>query len=137
MQEAGQSASDGAPIWRRLLVFVPGLPLAAFFGFVGSYKAFAPQAELLAHHAWTAHVPWWIGRPMGWTELAGAAAMIAGVTTRAWPATTIAAAWLAASQIVSAWIHVRNGEGDALGQNLFLFVALGLVAWAASKPRSR
>lgn len=136
MQVMAQAGAQHVPIWRRLLVIVPGLPLAAFFGFVGYYKAFAPQAELLEHHAWTSHVPWWIGRPMGWTELAGAVALVAGVTARAWPATSIAAAWLAASQIVSSWIHVHNGESDALGQNLFLFVALALIAWAAGTRRS-
>lgn len=135
MRESERSGAIGVPLWRRLLVMVPALPLAAFFGFVGWYKAFAPEAELLQHHAWTAHVPWWIGRPMGWTELAGAAALVAGIAPRAWPATSLAAAWLAASQVVSAWVHVHHGEGDALGQNLFLFVALGLVAWASSRPR--
>lgn len=136
MQELSQPGALGTPLWRRILVIAPGLPLAAFFAFVGWYKAFAPQAELLLHHAWTAHVPWWIGRPMGWTELAAAAALAAGVTTRAWPATRIAATWLALSQVVSAWVHVHNGEGGALGQNLFLFASLGVIAWASSNARS-
>lgn len=136
MQQASLSTQDRVPLWRRLAVAVPGLPLAAFFAFVGWYKAFAPEAELLAHHAWTSHVPWWIGRPMGWTELAGAAALAAGVSVRAWPATRVAAAWLAASQIVSSLVHVRNGEADSLGHNLILFIALGLVAWAGARPRS-
>lgn len=124
-------ALPGVPIWRRMAVALPGLPLAAFFGFVGWYKAFAPVSELLLHHAWTAHVPWWIGRPMGWIELAGAAALVAGLAARAWPATRIAAAELAASQVVAAWVHVRNDEAGALGQNLVLFLALGLIAFAA------
>lgn len=131
-----QANAQRAPLWRRVAVALPGLPLAAFFGFVGWYKAFAPVPDLLAHHAWTAHVPWWIGRPMGWIEMFGAAALVAGLAARAWPATRIAAAVLAASQIVSAWVHVHNNEADALGQNLFLFVALGLIAFAAraAKP---
>ena len=124
-------ALPGVPIWRRMAVALPGLPLAAFFGFVGWYKAFAPVSELLLHHAWTAHVPWWIGRPIGWIELAGAAALVAGLAARAWPATRIAAAELAASQVVAAWVHVRNDEAGALGQNLVLFLALGLIAFAA------
>ena len=126
-----QSGVQRVPGWRRLAVALPGLPLAAFFAFVGYYKAFAPVSELLLHHAWTAHVPWWIGRPMGWIELAGAAALVAGLTPRNWPATRIAAAVLAASQIVSAWVHVHNDEANALGQNLFLFLTLGLIAFAA------
>lgn len=122
------------PLWRRLAVALPGLPLAAFFAFVGWYKAFAPLAQLLAYHAWTAHVPWWIGRPMGWIEMAAAAALVAGLAPRAWHATRVAAAVLAASQIASSFVHASNGEANALGQTTFLFAALVLVAWAAKAP---
>lgn len=116
-------------------------PLAAFFAFVGWYKAFASMAELASHGAWTSHVPTWIGRPMGWTELAGAAAMavaaipVAGRFAR--PAAAILAAWLAASQIVSAAVHVTHGEGGALPQNLVLFVTLLAVAALCRTPSVR
>lgn len=136
MQATIQTATRRIPLWRRLVVVVAGLPLGAFFAFVGWYKAFAPVADLLAHRAWTAHLPWWLGRPVGWTELASAAALVAGVSPRAWPATRIAAVWLAITQIVSTAIHLHFGETDTLRQNGVLFAALALVAWASSRPLS-
>ena len=124
----------GVPVWRQVAVALPGLPIAAFFGFVGWNKAFAPMAELQMHHAWTVHVPWWIGRPMGWAEMAAAFGLAVGLAPRAWPVTRLAALALIANQIAAAWVHVRNGEAVALGQNLILVLALGLIAFAARAP---
>lgn len=132
------SATKFPPLARAVLLLVLALPMAAFFAFVGWYKAFAPVAELAAHHAWTAHVPQWIGRPMGWTELLGAAAMalaaIPVLGRRVRPVAMIAAVWLALSQIVSGAVHLTHGEGDALPQNLFLFVTLLAIAVLCRTP---
>ena len=113
---------------RQWLMAVLAIPLAAFFGFVGWYKAFAPLPELLAHHAWTAHIPAWLGRPMGLTEMAGAAALVAGLVPAAWRWTQLAALWLAASQIPSSVIHWTHGEAEELPKNLLIFVLLLAVA---------
>jgi hypothetical protein len=113
---------------RRWLIAVLAFPLAAFFGFVGWYKAFAPLQELLEHHAWTAHVPVWIGRPMGVTEMLGAVALVAGIFPAAWRWTRLAALWLAASQIPSSIIHWNHGEADELPKNLLVFAMLLAVA---------
>ena len=119
-------------IARQILLIALAVPMAAFFAFVGYYKAFAPMEELARHGAWTAHVPEWIGRPMGWTELAGATAMLAAampvIGWRAGGYAAIAAVWLALSQFISAGVHVTHGEASALPQNLFLFVALMGIA---------
>ncbi|HEY6871035.1 MAG TPA: DoxX family protein [Novosphingobium sp.] len=129
------------PAVSRLLLLVMAWPMAAFFAFVGWYKAFAPNAELASHHAWTAHVPEWIGRPMGWTELAGAMAMALAALPvlgrRVRPLAMVAAAWLAASQIVSGAVHVTHGEASALPQNLFLFITLLVIAALCRDPSSR
>ncbi|MBC2668845.1 DoxX family protein [Novosphingobium piscinae] len=115
--------------------------MAAFFAFVGYYKAFAPMAELVRHGAWTAHVPQWIGRPMGWTELVAAAALalagLGGIGRPVRPFAAKAAVWLAASQCVSAWIHVAHGEASALTQNLFLFITLLVIAGLCRAPANR
>lgn len=125
---------------RAAILLVLAWPMAAFFVFVGWYKAFASMAELASHGAWTAHVPAWIGRPMGWTEMLGAVVM-AVVALPAVPAVRLlrgpaawAAVWLAASQIVSAAVHVTHGEAAALPQNVFLFVALLVIAWLCRTP---
>ena len=116
---------------KRVLMAVLAIPLAAFFGFVGFYKVFAPLSELLAHNAWTAHVPAWIGRPIGGTEMAGALALLAGLHPAAWRFARLSAAWLAATQIPSSLIHWTHGEQGELPKNLLIFVALCLVAWLA------
>ena len=111
--------------------------LAAFFAFVGWYKAFAPLPELLAHHAWTAHVPVWVGRPMGISEMVAAAALAAGLFPPAWRWTQLAALWLAASQIPSSVIHWTHGEGDELPKNLLLSAALLVVAALCRRARKQ
>lgn len=130
-QDMARSALRSVPLWQRCAVAVPGLVLAAFFGFVGWHKAFSPLAELSAHHAWTVHVPWWLGKAVGWSEMAAAVALLAGIAPRGRPAARIGAATLALNQVCAALVHLTHGEADALGQNLVLFVALGLVARAA------
>jgi hypothetical protein len=135
MPESELAPQRSVPLWRRLAVAVPALPLAALFGFFGWYKAFASTADLAMHHAWTAHLPWWIGRPQGWAEMAGAIALAASITPRAWRATRIAAAWLAVSQIVACFVHVHEQESASLGQNLVLFLLFGLIAVMATPPK--
>jgi hypothetical protein len=106
--------------------------MAAYFAFVGWYKAFAPMTELARHGAWTAHVPEWIGRPMRWAELVGAGAMVlAAIPHLGRPIArydVIAAVSLAASQIASGVVHTQHGEAAALPQNVFLFVTLLVIA---------
>lgn len=82
------------------------LLLAAFFGFVGWNKAFAPLAELARHGAWTVHLPEWLGRLVGWSELALAAALV----------------------------HLARGETAALPQNAVLIVIL-LALWGAARTQ--
>lgn len=123
-------------VGRRLLIALGALPVAAFFGFVGWYKAFAPLAELQAHHAWTAHIPLWLGRLIGWSELAGAVTLVAGLFPAAWRWTRTGALWLAATQVPSSVLHWLHGESAELPKNLALVAVLCLVAWLARQPVS-
>lgn len=108
------------------------LLLAAFFGFVGWNKAFAPLAELARHGAWTVHLPEWLGRLVGWSELALAAALLA-VPVR--PAIgRIAALALVANQIAAGLVHLARGETAALPQNAVLIVML-LALWGAARTQ--
>jgi hypothetical protein len=105
------------------------LPLAAFFAFVGYYKAFAPLAELAKHSAFTVHLPELLGRSIGWIEIACALALVAGIVWhRAGPAQIAAALFQIAEQGVSAWIHARHGEAAMLSQNALLAVLLLTIA---------
>ena len=108
------------------------LLLAAFFGFVGWNKEFAPLAELARHGAWTVHLPEWLGRLVGWSELALAAALLA-VPVRPSIA-RIAALALVANQIAAGLVHLARGETAALPQNAVLIVML-LALWGAARTQ--
>ena len=105
------------------------VPLAAFFAFVGYYKAFAPLAELAKHSAFTVHLPDLLGRSIGWIEIACALALLAGIVwQRAGPAQIAAALFQIAEQGVSSLIHARHGEAAMLPQNALLALLLLVVA---------
>ncbi len=115
---------------RSLALALLALPLAAFFGFVGWYKAFATLAQLAQHNAFTVHLPVWLGKGLGWFEMAGALALVAGtVTRRAGRAQLGFALALAIEQIVSSLIHWRFGETSMLAQNgLLIAMLIAIVA---------
>lgn len=112
----------------RALIAALCLPLAAFFGFVGWYKAFAPLAELAAHNAYTVHLPVLLGRALGWFEMAGALALALGLLLlRLILAQRMFALALAAEQIGSTWIHWHHGELGMIAQNSLLIAALATI----------
>ena len=119
------------------------LPLAAFFGFVGYMKTFAPLATLAQHHAWTVALPEWLGRAVGMSELLCAAALLAALALRGklvWAER--AAALLVINQIAAATVHLMRGEADALPQNgvlIGLLVICGFTAraWQGRARRTR
>lgn len=117
-------------VLRKGAVMLLALLLAAFFGFVGWNKAFAPLAELAHHGAWTVHLPEGLGRLVGWSELALAAALLA-VPVRP-PIARIAALALVLNQIAAALVHGALGETAALPQNAVLVVML-LALWGAAR----
>lgn len=99
-------------------------PLAAFFAFVGWNKAFAPLADLARHGAWTVHLPQWLGRAVGGSELACAALLLVPGRLR-----RIAALVLVANQACAAAVHLAHGEAAALPQNAVLMALLIALAW--------
>ncbi|WP_140420618.1 hypothetical protein [Novosphingobium sp. B 225] len=113
----------------RALIAALCLPLAAFFGFVGWYKAFATLADLAAHNAFTIHLPVLLGKALGWFEMAGALVLVLGSIFGRLRRTQISFALaLAAEQIVSSLIHWRHGELGMIGQNSLLIAALLAIA---------
>lgn len=125
-----RESERGWPV--RLAAGVAALLVAAFFGFVGYHKTFAPLAELARHGAWTVYVPELVGRAVGWSEMACALLLAAGAAVvRARRAQRWAAATLVLNQIAAAGIHLEHGETAALPQNAVLIGLLALVAWVA------
>ncbi len=131
--------------WRRgaliLMLWSIQLLLAAFFGFVGFMKAFAPMAELQVHHAWVADMQPAIARAVGWSEMLCAVGLIVPVRFAARRRlTAIAALSLFANQLVAIFFHgVRGDLAEALPQNLLLLgllAAVSLGRLAAPRVRS-
>jgi len=102
---------------RSFLCAVLALPLSAFFAFVGWHKAFSPIAELEKHGAFTVHLPEYLGRLFGVTEMLCALALLAGIAPRWGAAAKWGAVYVFLSQIVAGAIHVIYGEMQALPAN--------------------
>lgn len=111
----------------RALIAVLRAPLALFFGFVGWNKAFAPLADLARYHAWTVYLPEWLGRAVGWSEMALALGLLAGLLGKPGIA-RLSALLLIANQIAAALVHLLKSETAALPQNVMLFALLIIIA---------
>ena len=111
--------------------------LAAFFGFVGFMKSFAPMAELATHHAWVAGLPPLLARSVGVSEMACALLLVIPGTARRparWiPASAIA---LLLNQLVAVAVHAQRGElAHSVGQNVLLILLLAFVAFGRGGER--
>ena len=103
--------------------------LAAFFGFVGWNKAFAPLEELARHQVWTLALPEPAGRLIGWSELLLAAGLLAFLVPAGRKLASASAALLFLNQIAAAAVHAFRHESAAMLQNALLIVSLAVVAW--------
>jgi hypothetical protein len=97
----------------------------------GRAKALTPLPELAKSLAFTADVPGWLVRFIGWAELAGAAGLILPALTRIWPKLTpLAAAALALIMVLAIAFHLLRGEAAMIGGPIVLLVLAAFVAWA-------
>lgn len=123
-------------MWVHILRAAIALPVATFFAFVGWHKAFSPVAELVRHGAYTIHLPEWLGRLAGFTEMACAIALAAGVVPRWHNAAKWGAAYVFISQIWAGTIHILHGEIRSLpGNAQWMAMAAVLFALCVRSPR--
>lgn len=120
----------------RALIAVLSVPLALFFAFVGWNKALTALADLARYGSWTVHLPEWLGRIVGWSEMLLALGLLAGLLSGRRKLGQIAAVLLIANQLAAAAFHFAEGETAALPQNAVLIVLLGLVAWLSRQSAS-
>jgi uncharacterized membrane protein YphA (DoxX/SURF4 family) len=112
------------------------LLLAAFFAFVGYWKALGPIEALAEHHAWVAHFPDWFARGVGWSEIACALALL----IPAFPQTRCVALWgavvLVINQVAALGVHISRGEAQgAAPQNFVIIAMLALVIAMTARRR--
>lgn len=117
----------------RALIAALCLPLSAFFGFVGWNKAFASLDDLVRYGSWTVHLPEAFGRLVGWSEMACALLLLAGLVVNRPKLGGVAALVLIANQIVAALVHWSQGELSALPQNSVLIALLSILALLFAK----
>lgn len=118
----------------RELVLIPlTLLLSAFHGFVGWHKAFSSHEELVRHSAWTMHLPVWLGKLVGWTEMILTAALIVALVR---PKLARVGMWVCilfiVMELVSAVTHYVTQDGGSLTQNAITVALTGLLAWLYS-----
>jgi len=112
--------------------------LAAFFLFVGYWKALGPIEALAEHHAWVAGFPNWFARAIGWQEILSAATLLTPAFAATRNIAPLAAIALLVNQIGALAVHIIRGEGAAAGpQNLVLIALLAIAAFATQKIGDR
>ena len=120
-------------ILRELLLAALTLLLGAFHGFVGWHKAFSSHDELVRHSAWTMHLPVWLGKLVGWTELILTAALFLALVR---PKQARIGVWVCilfiAMELTSAVTHYVTQDGGSLAQNAVAITLTGLLAWLYS-----
>lgn len=112
----------------RALIAALCVLLALFFAFVGWNKAFAPLSVLAQHHSWTVFLPEWLGRMVGWSELALALGLLAALVPARRRIARMAALLLIANQLVAVLVHLTHREASALPQNAVLIALLAFLA---------
>jgi hypothetical protein len=123
--------------WLRAGAATLAVLLAAFFCFVGWNKAFATLADLTRYGAWTVWLPEWLGRLVGWSEMACAVALLGVLVPGRERIARAAAAILAANQVVAGAMHLVHAEFGALPQNAVLSALLLGIVLAAAKLTQR
>src|SRR5262245_39065702 len=114
------------------------LLLAAFFLFVGYWKALGPYAALAEHRAWVADFPPWFARGLGWQEIVCALGLLVPAVAPVRGVAFWSAIGLLINQAVALGAHAMRGEAaQAAPQNLILIAALGAVAVATRGNRSK
>lgn len=122
----------------RLIVLVAlTLLLGAFHGFVGWHKAFSTHEELVQHAAWTMHLPMWLGKLVGWTEMAVTAALlVAMVRPRLARVGFLACIAFIVMELAATVTHYVTQDGGSLVQNAVTISLTALLAWLyASRER--
>jgi len=119
----------------KVLSWLLRILLAAFFAFVGYWKALGPIEALAEHHAWVAGFPDWFARVVGWSEIACAAGLIIPLKDDLRRVVVWAAVALFINQVVAMMVHFWRGEGaEAAPQNLVLMALLSIVIAVSFTP---
>ena len=108
---------------------VQGL-LAVFFVMVGYSHGLMPYDQVAQQATWMNDVPGWLGRFIGYAELAGGLGLIIPAATRIEPwLTPLAALGLAIIMLLAILFHIVRGEASVIWMHTALAALALFVAW--------
>ena len=128
--------TDGRMSWLRAVCRDACSPARGVFCFVGWNKAFAALADLARYGAWTVWLPEWLGRLVGWSEMACAVALLGVLVPGRERIARAAAAILAANQVVAGAMHLVHAESARCHKMRCLWHFCCGIVLAAANSRS-
>jgi uncharacterized membrane protein YphA (DoxX/SURF4 family) len=109
------------------MAWIARILLAAFFCFVGYFKALGPWDVLVDHHAWVTVLAPGLARAVGWSEIALGVLLLAAALPRMRTVAWWAAVLLAVNQLSATIVHLSRQEFGALPQNVLIIALLALL----------
>jgi uncharacterized membrane protein len=94
-------------------------------------------SELAKHGAYTVHIPVWLGRVAGVTEMLCALSLLAGLHPRWRMATKWGAIYVFVNQIVAGSIHIIYAEFHALPANARWMAIAALLYFLCAPERTK
>jgi len=110
-----------------ILAWIARLLMAAFFGFVGYFKALGPWEVLVEHRAWVTELSPGLARAVGWSEIVLGLLLLTAAFPRLRLVALASAMLLVANQLAAAGVHYSRQEFDALPQNGVIILLLALI----------
>ena len=119
----------------NIALWIVQVLLGVAFLMAGGMKSVTPVDELIANGmAWAGHVPPWLVRFIGVSEIAGGLGLILPSALRIKPKLTpLAAALLALVMVLAAGTHAMLGEFGPIAANVVLGGLAVFVAWGRAK----
>lgn len=96
------------------------LAIAAFFAFVGYWKALGPISALIEHHAWVSGYPVWFARSVGWSEIICAVMLITPAIGKLRYVALTGVVTLFINNIVAFITHMSRDELHLTPQNVVI-----------------
>jgi len=118
-----------------ILAWIARLLMAAFFGFVGYFKALGPWDVLVEHRAWVTQLSPGLARAVGWSEIVLGLLLLTVAFPRLRLVALGSAVLLVANQLAASLVHYSRQEFDALPQNAVIILLLALIIGSTFKRK--
>ncbi|MCB2200459.1 DoxX family protein [bacterium] len=119
----------------NIFIWVVQVLVALLFLMSGFFKGFIPIEQMASQGAiWVTTVPAWMVKAAAATDILGGLGLLLPSILRIRPRLTIIAAWCLILQMVLAVVvHLRAGDIQVIGMNVFLIVGTAFIIWGRTK----